>query len=95
MVINLQDIKTKLKEMVHKISSLKQKKKFKKNLFDIVLESIYKNEKGCELFISVSQRHDILPSVYIKPIHNISNEPDINKIIILINNKINKLDDKL
>jgi hypothetical protein len=94
MVINLQDIKTKLKEMVHKISSLKQKKKFKKNLFDIVLESIYKNEKGCELFISVSQRHDILPSVYIKPIHNISNEPDINKIIILINNKINKLDDK-
>jgi len=94
MVIDLPNIKTKLKEMVHKISLLNQKKKLKTNLFDIVLESIYNNENGCELFISESQYHDVLPSVYIKLIQHIPNAPNINKMIIAINNKINKLDAK-
>jgi hypothetical protein len=49
---------------------------------------------GIELFIqhSVHKKMDVLPSDYMKPIKLIKNRPDLNKVIILLNNKIDDLD---
>jgi len=91
---DLPNIKKKLKEMIQKINLIKQVTIQKPNTFEPILKLIYLNEKGCELFISEVQEQNVLPSKYIKLITNTSENAHLNKLIVSINNKINKLDEK-
>ena len=91
---DLPTIKKKLKDMIQKINLLKQTTILKNSTFDPILETVYSNEKGCDLFISEVQEQKVLPSKYIKPITEFRVNSDINKLIVSINNKINKLDEK-
>ena len=91
---DLPNIKKKLKELIQKINLIKQTTFPKTNTIEPILKMIYLNEKGCELFISEVQEQNVLPSKYIKPITNISENAHLNKLIVSINNKINNLDEK-
>ena len=80
--------------MIQKINVIKQTTILKNSIFEPILETIYSNEKGCDLFISEVQEQNVLPSKFVKFIQEYPQNPEINKFIISINNKINKLDEK-
>ena len=95
----LNDIKIQLNDLIEKMKRLPKIKRHmtllnKKNMVKLI-NSINKNEIGIDLFIqqSIYKKKKVLPSDYIKPIKLIKNRPDLNKFIILLNNKIDNLDD--
>jgi hypothetical protein len=97
----LNDIKIELSDIIEKMKNLPKIKRHmtqlnKRNRCKLV-NSIAENEMGIDLFIehSIHKKMDVLPSDYMKPIKLIKNRPDLNKHIILLNNKIDNLDDSL
>ena len=97
----LNDIKMQLGDLIEKMKNLPKIKKHmtqlnKRNMCKLVT-SINENEIGIDIFIqhSIHKKKDVLPSDYIKSIKLIKNRPDLNKFIILLNNKIDNLDDSL
>ena len=97
----LNDIKFQLSDIIEKMKHLPKIQKHmtqlnKRNMCKLT-KSINENEIGIDLFIqhSVHQKKNVLPSDYMKPIKLIKNRPDLNKFIILLNNKIDNLDDSL
>ena len=97
----LNDIKKQLGDLIEKMKNLPKIQKHmtqlnKKSMCKLV-NSINENEIGIDLFIqhSIHKKKDVLPSDYMKPIKLIKNRPDLNKFIILLNNKIDYLDDSL
>ena len=97
----LNDIKIQLSDIIEKMKNIPKIKKHmtplnKRNICRLA-NSINENEIGIERFIqhSIHKKMDVLPSDYMKPIKLIKNRPDLNKFIILLNNKIDKLDDSL
>ena len=91
----LLNIKIYLNQIISKLSSLNKKNYNKNGCFNDILLAIHENQKGCEMFINEVQLKDILPSVYIKPISNVQNNINMNRIINILNNKIQKLDNIL
>ncbi len=97
----LNDIKIQLSDLIEKMKNLPKIKRHTTQLnnknMDKLINSINKNEIGIDLFIqqSIYKKKNVLPSDYMKPIKLIKNRPDLNKFIILLNNKIDNLDDSL
>jgi hypothetical protein len=95
----LNDIKMQLGDLIEKMKNLPKIKRHmtqlnKRNRCNLV-NSIAENEMGIDLFIqhSIHKKKNVLPSDYVKHIKLIKNRPDLNKFIILLNNKIDNLDD--
>jgi hypothetical protein len=91
---DLPNIKKKLKEMIQKINLIKQTTILKNSTFEPILETLYSNEKGCDLFMAEVLEQKVQPSQFIKIISEYPDNVEINKVIRLINNKINNLDEK-